>query len=94
MRIGRSASLQTSARDSQPAVEHVVADPLPATRRSLDLESLVGCTEDEARRQVETAGGIFRTYDRDNPALTLDLIPRRVTARTDAGKVVEVHGFG
>lgn len=75
-------------------VEHVWPDPLPAALRSLDLDSLLGCTEDEARRRVEAAGGIFRTYDADNPALTTDLIQRRVTARTDAGTVGEVHGFG
>jgi hypothetical protein len=58
----------------------------------LDLNSLIGCTEDDARRRVETAGGVFRTYEGENPALTLDLVENRVTARVDAGKVVQVHG--
>jgi hypothetical protein len=73
-------------------VDYVRADPLPAALRNLDLESLIGCTEDDARRRVETAGGVFRTYEGENPALTLDLVENRVMARVDAGKVVQVHG--
>jgi hypothetical protein len=40
-------------------VDYVRADPLPSALRSLDLESLLGCTEEDARRRVETAGGSF-----------------------------------
>ena len=32
-------------------VDHVHADPLPAVLRNLDLESLIGCTEDDARHR-------------------------------------------
>jgi hypothetical protein len=44
-------------------VDYVRADPLPAALRNLDLESLIGCTEDDARRRVEAAGGVFRSYE-------------------------------
>ena len=74
-------------------VEHVRADPLPAALRNLDLTSLIGCAEDEARRLVETAGGIFRTYDSDNPRGTLDYRATRISARVEDGRVIEVHGF-
>jgi hypothetical protein len=75
-------------------VDYVRADPLPAALRDLDLTSLLGCTEDDARCRIETAGGVLRTCEGDNPALTADLVENRVTARVDAGKVVEVWGFG
>jgi hypothetical protein len=55
---------------------------------------LIGCTEDDARHRVEAAGGVLRTYEGENPALTLDLVENRVTARVQAGNVAEVHGFG
>ena len=75
-------------------VEQVRPDPLPAALRALNRDSLVGRTEDDARRQVEAAGGVLRTYDADHPALTLDYVPVRITARAEAGRVIEVHGFG
>jgi hypothetical protein len=75
-------------------VDFVRADPLPAALRNLDLTSLVGCTEDDARRRVESAGGAFRTYEGDDPALTLDLVENRVTSRVGAGQVVEANRFG
>jgi hypothetical protein len=75
-------------------VDHVRADPLPAALRNVDLNSLIGCAEDDARHRVETAGGVFRTYEGDNPALTADLVENRVTARVDAGTVVQAFGFG
>lgn len=74
-------------------VGHVHADPVPPALRALDLRLLVGCTEADARRRVETAGGVFRAYDNEHPALTLDYRPKRVTARIDDGTVSEVHGF-
>jgi hypothetical protein len=75
-------------------VDYVRADPLPAPLRNLDLTLLIGCTEDDARHRVEAAGGVLRTYEGENPALTLDLVENRVTARIDAGNLAEVHGFG
>ncbi len=60
--------------------------------RDLDLASLMGCTEADVRRRIETAGGVFRTYDDEHPALTSDLVPRRVTARVKA-PVIEVYEF-
>lgn len=74
--------------------DHVRVDPLPSALRGLDLDSLVGCTEDAARRRVDTAGGVLRTYEGENPALTVDLMENHVTVRVDAGTVVAVHGFG
>jgi len=71
-------------------VDYVRADPL----RNLDLTLLIGCTEHDARHRVEAAGGVLRTYEGENPALTLDLVENRVTARLDAGNVAEVRGFG
>jgi hypothetical protein len=75
-------------------VDYVRADPLPAVLRNLDLKSLIGCTEDDARHRVEAAGGVLRTYEGENPALTLDLVENRLTARVDAGNVAEVRGYG
>ncbi len=75
-------------------VDHVRADPLPAALRNLDFKSLIGCTENDARRRVEAAGGVFRTYEGEDSALTTDLVEDRVTARVDAGTVVQVFGFG
>jgi hypothetical protein len=75
-------------------VDYVRADPLPPALRNLDLKSLIGCTDGDARRRVETAGGVLRTYEGENPALTLDLVENRVTARVDAGKIVQVRGLG
>jgi hypothetical protein len=72
-------------------VDYVCANPLPAALRDLDLTSLLGF---DARCRIETAGGVLRTCEGDNPALTADLVENRVTARVDAGKVVEVWGFG
>ena len=40
------------------------------------------------------AGGVLRTYEGENPALTLDLVENRLTARVDAGNVAEVRGYG
>jgi hypothetical protein len=75
-------------------VDAVHADPLRAALRGLDLSTLVGCSVDEARSRVEAAGGRFRTYDDEHPALTLDYVPTRVTARVEVGHVAEVRGFG
>jgi hypothetical protein len=74
-------------------VDRVFADPVPPALRALDLTSLVGCAEADARRRVEIAGGVFRTWDDEHPALTADYLPSRVTARIDHGTVLEVHGF-
>jgi hypothetical protein len=74
-------------------VDQVHTDPVPAALRALDLRSLVGCTEADARRRVEDAGGGLSTYDNEHPALTLDSRPNRVTARIEHGAVDEVHGF-
>ncbi len=75
-------------------VDYVRADPLPAALRNLDLTSLIGCTENGARRRVETAGGVFLPYEGDNATFNLDFVETRVTARVDAGTVVQVCGFG
>jgi hypothetical protein len=75
-------------------VDYVRADPLLAALRNLDLNSLIGCPEDDGRRRVETAGGVFRTYEDENSALTMDLVENRVTAQVDAGTVVQAFGFG
>jgi len=75
-------------------VDFVRADPLPAALRELDLMSLMGCPEDDARRRIEAVGGVLRTFEGENPALTADYRENRMTARVDAGKVVEVWGFG
>jgi hypothetical protein len=74
-------------------VDHVHTDPVPVALRALDLRSLVGCTEADARSRVEAAGGVFRTYDNEHPALTADYRSNRVTARIDDGTVAEVDGF-
>jgi len=75
-------------------VDHIRTDPLPSALRSLDLTTLIGCAEEDARHRIETAGGVLRTYEGENAALTTDLVENRVTARVDAGTVVAVHGFG
>ncbi len=66
---------------------------LPGALRDLDLGTLVGCTEEDARARVEAAGGQLRCYDDDHPWLTADYRSTRVTARIEEGRVVEVLGF-
>lgn len=75
-------------------VAYVRPDPVPTALRDLDLESLIGCTEHDARRRVEVAGGVLRTYEGANSFLTADLVPRRVTARVENGHLVDVLGLG
>jgi len=66
---------------------------LPGALRDLDLGTLVGCTEEDARARVEAAGGQLRCYDDDHQWLTADYRSTRVTARIEEGRVVEVLGF-
>jgi hypothetical protein len=74
-------------------VDYVRADPLPAALRNLDLNSLIGCTEDDARHRVETAGGVFRTYESENAALTLDLVESASRSGSRPGKSSRCTGL-
>jgi hypothetical protein len=74
-------------------VDNVLADPLSSALPHLDLGSLVGSTDEKARRRVETTGGIYARM-KANPAFTRDLVQDRVIAQVDAGKVAAVRGLG
>ncbi|HEY7046209.1 MAG TPA: hypothetical protein VH373_03240 [Jatrophihabitantaceae bacterium] len=64
---------------------------MPAALREMDLESLVGCTVDEARRRVEAAGGVLTPTDELS---TFEKSPRRVNVVTESNRVVKVLGIG
>jgi hypothetical protein len=59
----------------------------------LDLTTLVGMPVDEARRQVESAGGRLRVVG-PGDIYTLEFRPDRVTVRAEDGVINDVAGIG
>jgi hypothetical protein len=65
----------------------------PAELLELDLSTLLGRTEAEARQLVEAASGSLRATA-PNQAVTLDYRPERVTIVVVDDRVVSVQGIG
>lgn len=66
---------------------------LPLNLRKLDLESLIGCTEEEARRRVEDTGGTLRCHSRAYLAMTAEYRPTRVTVWLETTGSAKSMGF-
>lgn len=56
--------------------------------RRLDTDALIGLTEDDAREQVESAGGVLRVAT--NGIVTADFNASRVTVVVEKGRVTEI----
>lgn len=67
---------------------------IPESLGALDLASLVGLPEHEARQAVEAAGGMLRCIYEEDAPVTLDYVSIRVTAWVDGDRVRRVFGIG
>lgn len=66
---------------------------IPPALATLDLGTLVGCTIDEARDRVVSAGGQLRVVQ-PGQAIRADLRPNRVTVHVVDGRITRVGGIG
>ncbi|MCW2541826.1 MAG: hypothetical protein JWN95_3551 [Frankiales bacterium] len=67
---------------------------MPGSLGALDLTSLVGLSEDEARQAVTEAGGTLRCIYKEDAPVTADYRPDRVTAWVDDHRIRRVFGLG